>query len=146
MKDTKIITVANQKGGCGKTTITMQLAGALSLDNLNILVVDADPQGTSTRWASSADDSVPFLAHIAGLRALLHSRARICIDKTVGDSLYYLLSCFISTPLYLDNQYKISSSSIYSELFFKYMIRVSLLIGFLRLSLSCMCDVLNINS
>jgi Mrp family chromosome partitioning ATPase len=42
----KIIATVNQKGGCGKTTISMQLAGALALRGNRILVVDADPQGT----------------------------------------------------------------------------------------------------
>jgi len=92
MKDTKIITIANQKGGCGKTTITMQLAGALSLDKLSILVVDADPQGTSTRWASSADDSVPFLAHIAGLSAA-GARVHKEIKKYMGLYDYILIDC-----------------------------------------------------
>ncbi len=65
----KIITIANQKGGCGKTTITMQLAGALGQDKFKVMVVDADPQGTATRWAANADDLSPFPAHIAGLSA-----------------------------------------------------------------------------
>lgn len=92
MKNTKIITVANQKGGCGKTTITMQLAGALSRDNLAVLVVDADPQGTSTRWASSADESAPFLPHIAGLSAA-GSRVHKEIKKYMGLYDYIIIDC-----------------------------------------------------
>jgi chromosome partitioning protein len=34
----------------------MQLAGSFSLRDNKVLVVDADPQGTATRWAASADD------------------------------------------------------------------------------------------
>jgi chromosome partitioning protein len=67
-RDTKIIAISNQKGGCGKTTVTMQLAGILGKDN-KVLVVDADPQGTSTRWAASAEDANPFPATISGLSA-----------------------------------------------------------------------------
>jgi chromosome partitioning protein len=52
----KIITVANQKGGSGKTTVSMQVAGTLARRGNKVLVVDADPQGTATRWAASADD------------------------------------------------------------------------------------------
>lgn len=65
----KIITVANQKGGSGKTTITMQLAGTLGRRQHRVLVIDADPQGTATRWASSAEDEKPFPATVAGLSA-----------------------------------------------------------------------------
>ena len=39
----KIITVFNQKGGCGKTTLCMQLAGAFAYSGLRTLVIDMDP-------------------------------------------------------------------------------------------------------
>jgi chromosome partitioning protein len=51
-----IIAVANQKGGCGKTTITMSLAGVLSSDGMRVLVVDADPQASAQQWAMKAGD------------------------------------------------------------------------------------------
>ncbi len=65
----KIITVCNQKGGSGKTTLSMHLAGTLARRKNKVLVVDADPQGTATRWAASADDDNPFPASVVGLSA-----------------------------------------------------------------------------
>jgi len=88
----KIITVANQKGGCGKTTITMQLGGALGRRGHRTLIVDADPQGTASRWAASAPDDKLFPATVVSLAATgraLHREVR----KLISDYEYVVIDC-----------------------------------------------------
>ena len=53
----QIIAVANQKGGVGKTTLTVHLATYLARQGRRVAVVDADPQGNATSWLLDGDVS-----------------------------------------------------------------------------------------
>lgn len=48
-----IVALLNQKGGTGKTTLSLHLAGALARQGQRVLVVDADPQGSALDWAEA---------------------------------------------------------------------------------------------
>ena len=58
---TLVLTIANQKGGCGKTTTVMNLAGGLAEAKYRVLVADADPQSSAAKWSlESMQGTLPF--------------------------------------------------------------------------------------
>ena len=54
----KVLAVLNQKGGSGKTTIAVNLAHAFRLQGNEVLLVDADPQGTARDWSDSSEEGI----------------------------------------------------------------------------------------
>ena len=52
----RTISILNQKGGSGKTTISTHLARALQLKNYDVLLVDSDPQGSARDWSAVRED------------------------------------------------------------------------------------------
>ncbi len=55
-----IISLLNQKGGVGKTTLAVHLATALAQQGRRIMMVDADPQGSALDWSASRERDALF--------------------------------------------------------------------------------------
>jgi chromosome partitioning protein len=66
-----IIGILNQKGGVGKTTISVNLAASLSRDGSRVLLIDADPQGSSLDWAAARDGD-PLFSVVGFPRPSIH--------------------------------------------------------------------------
>lgn len=52
----RVISVLNQKGGSGKTTIATHLAREYQLRGMDVVLVDSDPQGSARDWGAARED------------------------------------------------------------------------------------------
>jgi chromosome partitioning protein len=86
-----VLTIASSKGGPGKTTVAMLLAGSLASEGWRVVALDADPTQAFARWAANTYEGAPFeshaeadetrLAHLIDLKAGL---AEVVIVDTAG--------------------------------------------------------------
>src|SRR5258708_18851925 len=72
-----IVALLNQKGGVGKSTLALHLAGAWARGGSRVLLIDADPQGSALDWSQQrAHEGLPRLFGVLGLaRDTLHREA-----------------------------------------------------------------------
>lgn len=88
----RMMTIANQKGGVGKTTTTVNVAAGLALHGLRVLVVDLDPQGNaSTALAVDHRSGAPSVYEVLlgditlpeAVQTCPHSPNLLCVPATI---------------------------------------------------------------
>lgn len=86
--DVKTLALLSQKGGSGKTTLSLNLAIAATKSNRSVVVIDLDPQQSAARWARlrSADEPVIISGHAPNLSALLDQARAGGADLAIIDT------------------------------------------------------------
>lgn len=97
----RILTIAQQKGGAGKTTLVAQLAVAWQATGLGVAVMDIDPQGSLAKWCELRGNGGidgPHLSQVGGWRVPNE------LDRLKNDFDLVLVDC----PPHADTEAKIA--------------------------------------
>ena len=84
----KVVSVIAQKGGAGKTTLSVAIACTAAADNLSTVIVDLDPQASAASWGDRRDSENPAVlsAQPPRLARILDAAAAQAVDLAVIDS------------------------------------------------------------
>ena len=88
----KLIIVTNQKGGAGKTTAAVHLAGTAVRRGYKTLLIDADKQGTATKWVAQAEEGQAHKIRVMGL-AMAEAKIAQEVKQYVEDYDIIIVDC-----------------------------------------------------
>jgi chromosome partitioning protein len=82
------IAILSQKGGAGKTTLTLHLATAAAAAGRNVAIIDLDPQASAAKWADRREADLPVVisAHASRLKHELERVAELEGDLALLDT------------------------------------------------------------
>jgi len=81
----QVVSIQSQKGGAGKSTITVHLASAMSARGRSVRVLDTDSQKSAMLWASMRESKTPEVVYVEPLKL------RAAIDKARTDGIELVL-------------------------------------------------------
>ncbi|MDZ4261640.1 MAG: ParA family partition ATPase [Pseudomonadota bacterium] len=84
----KVFSISNQKGGTGKTTLSMNFAAGLARRGRTLLI-DADPQGSAGQWSALASDQRPFPVSVIAVAGNLARE----VNRFRQDYQYLVIDC-----------------------------------------------------
>lgn len=95
-----IISCFNQKGGAGKTTVSVHLAVGLAGRGYKVALVDTDEQSSAMTWAAQAGEATPFPASVMGL-SQMGARLHQELKKHMEDYDFLVVDCppAINSPI-----------------------------------------------
>ena len=84
----KVVSIIAQKGGAGKTTLSIAIACAATAGGLSTVIVDLDPQATAASWGDRRDSKTPpvISAQPPRLSRILDAAADQAVELAVIDS------------------------------------------------------------
>ncbi len=88
----RIVSLTNQKGGCGKSLACAMLGGELASRGYRVLIVDGDSQGTTTSWSIAAPDDTPCPVTVINLSQFAEKMHRE-IQKQLDNYDFILVDC-----------------------------------------------------
>lgn len=89
IKEAYVVTVANQKGGSGKTTVSMNLASALARRGYKVLVVDADKQSSAMLWSGNSENGFPASVVSLAENKNIHNE----VSRLAKDYQFIIIDC-----------------------------------------------------
>lgn len=88
MYNIQVVAVVSEKGGTGKTTVSLTLATAAALNGRKAAVLDVDPQATASKWTDRRDAEMPWVVptHAARLSHAIEQARQQGVDFVVIDT------------------------------------------------------------
>ena len=93
MSKPRMIALISQKGGAGKTTVTMQLAAGLAERGHRVAVADLDPQESALRWAEAASAEAPQPERVFAVTAADEQMLAAALEAEGRGQDFILLDC-----------------------------------------------------